>query len=1193
MVKQLLEEVRNTDARRGGREPAPRDLRALASSELRTALSPELGAELERPRRSTSTTRRCPSEAELRMAKAQLVGWLEGLFHGIQATLMAQQMAARQQLEGMRGELPQAGRARTRARARLHLGRFSTGLIFEPRRQRLGVQITSVMLRVASTWLGTRSPRGGPSGGRLVRPPAPAHRVLDARRRGPGRRRGGGGGGRRPAGDRHHRPRQHVRRPRLLQGVSGTRSGIKPIIGTEAYMAHDARTERPPRRGRVDDRGGEAEGGKKLYYHLTLAGREQRRLQEPHPAAQPGLHGGLLLQAPGRLGDARRAQRGRHRHHRLPRRPRAAGAAEPGLRRGAARRPARLQDIFGRDNLFVEIQDHGIPEQHRTNPQLLEIAQQAAGAAARHQRQPLRPPGRRRRPRRPAVRADRVAHERPRPLQVPRRPALPEDRRRDAPPVLARSPSACDNTLWIAERCQRRDRVRQAAAARTSRCPRASPTTPSTSSTSPSRAPASAGATTCPTPWSSGWPTSSRSSATWASARTSSSCGTSSATPATPTSGSGPGRGSAAGCAVAYALRITDLDPIKYDLLFERFLNPSRISMPDIDMDFDSRYRDEMIRYAAERYGRDHVAQIVTFSTIKARAAVRDAARVLGYPYVVGDKVAKAMPPLIMGRDTPLYACLEQHPKYEDGYKMAAELRGHVRHRSRRQGGHRRRQRPRGPAPPGRHPRRGGGDHQGAAHRLPADPAQARVAARTPRTRRSSPSTRCTGSRSSACSRWTSWACATSTSSPTRWQLIKDDRGHRRRHRQRRPRRRAHLRAARPGRHHRRVPARGRRHARAHPLARARLRSRTSPPSWPCTGRARWPRTCTTTTPTARTAASRSSTSTPTPRRSSATPTGLMIYQESVMRVAQQFAGFSLAEADNLRKACLPAGTKVLTKQRGYVADREAHGAVATAACRRSTPTSRHDSLRGRRRRVVGRARSRCTGSTTSTGLRDRGDRQPPVPGRGPVDRARHRSVPATSSASRRRHGTDGGARISDAEIDLAALLISEGYIPDVAGRAPQRALHQHRPGAARHLPRRVRDALRLPAPAGVGRRGGHAAAPQEGTRCWRSTPSSARLGRSADKTIPDRDHQRAAPQGRSGSSACTSAPTAGPIAPGAHFGSKSQGGLPGAQADAAPLRRRRRTSTRARSPATAPTGRCRSPTRAWPSGSRARSNRI
>ena len=137
----------------------------------------------------------------------------------------------------------------------------------------------------------------------------------------------------------------------------------------------------------------------------------------------------------------------------------------------------------------------------------------------------------------------------------------------------------------------------------------------------------------------------------------------------------GPGRGSAAGCAVAYCLRITDLDPIKYDLLFERFLNPSRISMPDIDMDFDSRYRDEMIRYAAERYGRDHVAQIITFGTIKARNAVRDAARVLGYPYGVGDKLAKAMPPMVMGRDTPLKYCFEQNPKYADGYKAAADLR--------------------------------------------------------------------------------------------------------------------------------------------------------------------------------------------------------------------------------------------------------------------------------------------------------------------------------------------------------------------------------------------------------------------------------------------------------------------------------------------------------------------------------------
>ena len=137
----------------------------------------------------------------------------------------------------------------------------------------------------------------------------------------------------------------------------------------------------------------------------------------------------------------------------------------------------------------------------------------------------------------------------------------------------------------------------------------------------------------------------------------------------------GPGRGSAAGCCVAYCLQIVDLDPIRYDLLFERFLNPGRMQMPDIDMDFDERYRGDMIKYAADRYGPDHVAQIVTFSTIKARAAVRDAARALGYPYVVGDKIAKAMPPLLMGRDTPLSACLARTDGHDDGFAAAAELR--------------------------------------------------------------------------------------------------------------------------------------------------------------------------------------------------------------------------------------------------------------------------------------------------------------------------------------------------------------------------------------------------------------------------------------------------------------------------------------------------------------------------------------
>ncbi len=116
----------------------------------------------------------------------------------------------------------------------------------------------------------------------------------------------------------------------------------------------------------------------------------------------------------------------------------------------------------------------------------------------------------------------------------------------------------------------------------------------------------------------------------------------------------GPGRGSAAGSIVSYCLRITDIDPLQYGLIFERFLNPGRRQMPDIDMDFDERYRSEMIRYAAEKYGADRVAQIVTFATIKGKQALRDAARVLGHPYGVGDRVAKAMPPSILGKEATL-----------------------------------------------------------------------------------------------------------------------------------------------------------------------------------------------------------------------------------------------------------------------------------------------------------------------------------------------------------------------------------------------------------------------------------------------------------------------------------------------------------------------------------------------------------
>jgi len=448
--------------------------------------------------------------------------------------------------------------------------------------------------------------------------------------------------------------------------------GIKPVIGSELYMAHESRHERPSRRGRLDDGGGDAGGGEKLYYHLTaLAETDEgyrNLIKLSSEAFMSGFHykpkcdwelldqfsKGLIVTS-GCLG-------GHVLQHLLK-----------DDREGALKAAGRLQDIFGRDSLFIELQDHGIPEQRRTNPQLIEIAKQLqAPLLATNDSHYVE-------------RGDSVAHDALLCVQTGSQMSDPDRFKFHGDEHYLKSsqemrhlfdeiPEACDNTLWIAERADVTIEFGK-------------PQLPGF-------------------PLPEGFESDSDylkhltmegSRRRWGSELTDAiverlhyelgvieSMGFSSyflivwdLIKHARDNGIrvGPGRGSAAGCAVAYTLWITDLDPIKYDLLFERFLNPSRISMPDIDMDFDSRYRDEMIRYAAERYGRDHVAQIVTFSTIKARAAVRDAARVLGYPYSLGDKVAKAMPPLVMGRDTPLYACLEQHEKYADGYKMAADLR--------------------------------------------------------------------------------------------------------------------------------------------------------------------------------------------------------------------------------------------------------------------------------------------------------------------------------------------------------------------------------------------------------------------------------------------------------------------------------------------------------------------------------------
>ncbi|MCH2632513.1 MAG: DNA polymerase III subunit alpha [Acidimicrobiales bacterium] len=449
--------------------------------------------------------------------------------------------------------------------------------------------------------------------------------------------------------------------------------GIKPIIGTEAYMALESREERPARRGRkLDDSGGDTDSGTKLYYHLTLLAENNAGYSNLLKLASRAFlegyyykprmdwdlfaeHNEGLIATTGCLGSVVQQ------------------SLLKGDYQGALDRAARLQDIFGRDNLFVELQDHDIPAQKRCNPQLLEIAQTLKAPLLAtndchytHQH-------------------DAISHDALLCVQTGSQMSDPDRFKfhgdqhylksaREMRSLFSELPESCDNTLWIAERADVNIEFGNVYLPDF-------PLPPEFETDDDYlRHLAFEGAKKR---WGnrlsdeivdrlgyelrviSDMDFSAYFLITWDLIRHARDNNIR----------VGPGRGSAAGCAVAYCLQITDLDPIKYDLLFERFLNPGRKSMPDIDMDFDDRYRDEMIRYTAETYGREHVAQIITFSTIKARAAVRDAARVLGYPYAVGDKVAKAMPPLVMGRDTPLWACFDQNDQYVDGFKAASDLR--------------------------------------------------------------------------------------------------------------------------------------------------------------------------------------------------------------------------------------------------------------------------------------------------------------------------------------------------------------------------------------------------------------------------------------------------------------------------------------------------------------------------------------
>lgn len=454
--------------------------------------------------------------------------------------------------------------------------------------------------------------------------------------------------------------------------------GLTPVLGLEAYMAASSRFDRPVRRGKIDDTGGDVDGGSKLYHHLTLFAetttgyanlikasslaylegyyykpRLDWELLERYSEgliATSGCLGGVVLQA----------------------------LLQDDLLK-ATELAGRLQSIFGRDNFFIELQDHGQPEQVKTNPQLVEIARTLdAPLLATNDLHYVR-------------HDDAEMHDA---LLCIGTGSLVSDPQRfrfhthehylksaaEMRYLFRELPEACDNTLLVAERATAEISFDNDALPEFPIPKEFAGETHVEQANAYLRHLTYAGARLR---YGDPLPDTVRERldyeltvvqnmefadyflVVWDLLRHARESGIR----------VGPGRGSAAACCIAYCLQIVDIDPIRYGLIFERFLNPGRKQMPDIDMDFDERYRSEMIRYAAERYGSDHVAQIVTFSTIKARAAVRDAARVLGFAPSVGDRIAKAMPSLVMGKDVPLAACLTRTPGFEDRYGEAGELR--------------------------------------------------------------------------------------------------------------------------------------------------------------------------------------------------------------------------------------------------------------------------------------------------------------------------------------------------------------------------------------------------------------------------------------------------------------------------------------------------------------------------------------
>ncbi|MCO7222128.1 DNA polymerase III subunit alpha [Klenkia sp. PcliD-1-E] len=448
-------------------------------------------------------------------------------------------------------------------------------------------------------------------------------------------------------------------------------AGVKPIIGMEGYYTPGSRFDRAPYDfGAIADEDGEGASskGKAAYTHMTLLARTTE-----------GMHNLFRLSSLASL-------EGQYRKPRFDRDlleqygtgliattgcP--SGEVNMWLRAGkvdrARQAAADFQDIFGRENFYAEVMDHGLSIEKQTKPALLEIARELGipllATNDLHY----------------THREDAEAHDALLCIQTGAR--LNETNRfkfngdgyylksaAEMRGLFTEMPEACDNTLLVAEQCE----VTFTEGA--DLMPRF-PLPEGEDETSWFIKEVERG---LHKRWPGGIPDHVRKQAdyevgiitqmgfpgyflvvadfiNWAKdngIRV------------------GPGRGSAAGSLAAYAMGITDLDPLAHGLIFERFLNPERVSMPDVDIDFDERRRGEVIRYVSEKYGEERVSQIVTYGTIKAKAAIKDAGRVLDRPFSVGDELTKLLPPDVMGKGIPLTGVFDPaHPRY----KEAAEFR--------------------------------------------------------------------------------------------------------------------------------------------------------------------------------------------------------------------------------------------------------------------------------------------------------------------------------------------------------------------------------------------------------------------------------------------------------------------------------------------------------------------------------------